>query len=1213
MHILATQIATLEETESAVDLAHSPADVVVMSFSDSDLSALAAAWSEDGALPSLRLADLKRLKHPMSIDLYIDGVVTHAKAVVLRCLGGFEYWRYGLERLAAVAKARGIMLAALPGDDRPDPRLAALSTLPPQALARLDNYFRAGGTANLRQALRYLAALMGGDCEWEEPEPLGPIAGFYPGRGAMAIEGLQETSDPRPTALVIFYRALLTAGDTAPISALMHALDGEGLSPVGVAVSSLKDAAISSDLERLIAARRPRIILNATAFSALREDGTTVLDAAGAPVLQVVLAGSSREAWTGSARGLSAVDQAMNVVFPELDGRLLTRAVSFKGESLADPALEYACLSHHPEPDRIDYVAKLAASWARLSEKPRGERRIALILSDYPARGGRAGYAVGLDTVESTARIADLLASKGFDVGPGVSGRDVEALLNGAGATALMNGVGITGTSSAEAEGLIGRADASALQNGTKAGAMMRTADVAALLADAGAGAPPTSADVGTLLNKSTRDGDFAISLPTYRKWLAKLPKGLADQIARCWGDPADDPSVEGGAFRMRCLRAGKLLIALQPDRGAKSDRKSSYHNATIPPRHGYVAFYAWLRQAATIDALIHLGTHGTLEWLPGKALALSESCWPEAVLGPVPVIYPFIVNNPGEAVQAKRRIAAVTIGHLTPPMRSAGLHGRLAALENLVEEYASADGFDRRRAEALEQAIIDAAHDSGLPAECGLAPNAAGRDVIARLDAHLCDIKELSIRDRFHVFARPPGEEDRNALAQAIEAGAPADLTDAERAWISRTLTICADREGEALIRALDGRRIAAGPAGAPTRGRLDVMPTGRNLTSIDPRAIPTRTAATIGKCAAEEVIRRYLQDHGEYPRALLLTLWASASLRSGGDDLAQALHYLGAVPVWDALSGRVSGIEIVPLAKLGRPRIDVTLRISGLFRDLFETQITLFDLALRQVAALSEDPADNPLAEAYRQGDDLARIFGGAPGSYGAGVSSIVLETAWTCRAELGRAALNNVTHCFAIGELEGTPHEGFGARLAASSALVQPQDTAERDILDGDDIADFAGGMAAAAALLGAKPVFYHLDTSRPATPRARTMAESIARVVHGRLTNPRWLTGMVQHGHRGIAEIAQGIDALYALAATAEAVPAHLFEAVHNAVIADEAFFTSMMAHNPAAAAAIARKLHDAFARGIWTARRNAVAEELSGAVARCTGGRMVMGA
>ena len=574
-------------------------------------------------------------------------------------------------------------------------------------------------------------------------------------------------------------------------------------------------------------------------------------------------------------------------------------------------------------------------------------------------------------------------------------------------------------------------------------------------------------------------------------------------------------------------MRAGRIAILLQPDRGSHADRKATYHDMTIPPRHAYVALYGWLRDHESIDALVHLGTHGTLEWLPGKALALSSECWPEAVLGPMPVIYPFIVNNPGEAAQAKRRLCAVTIGHLTPPLTAGGLHGAMAELEALVEEYAAADGLDRRRMPLLEAEIIDRAWSTGLAAECGLVRGEPPRQSIAKLDARLCDIKDLSVRDGLHVFGRTPEPQAQSALVAAIETGSGASFEAAQRATIESAVAACATSEREALLAALDGHRVAAGPSGAPSRGRADVLPTGRNLTSLDPRAVPTRTAAAIGVRAANEVVRRYLQDHGDYPRALVIDLWASASLRTGGDDLAQAFAYLGVRPVWDFGSHRVTGVEVLPLAVLDRPRIDVTLRVSGLFRDLFETQIALFDMAARKVAALDEDDADNPLAAVRRHGDDLARVFGGAPGSYGAGAATAALDAAWSDRGELGAAYLAGVTHAF---DSEGETVSGaFQDRIAAADALVHPQDDRERDVLDGDGVADFAGGFAAAAALLGKTPALYHLDTSRPSEPKARTLAEELARVVRGRLTNPRWISGMLRHGHRGVAEIAQGVDA------------------------------------------------------------------------------------
>jgi cobaltochelatase CobN len=1127
MHLLVTTSAGLDENETAIDLAQSPADVVVLSFSDSDLSALAEAWRQAPAeLPSLRLASLKCLKHPMSVDLYLERVVRAARAVVVRCLGGLEYWRYGIEQLAALARAKGILLAALPGDARADPRLAAYSTLPPVALARLDDYFREGGTGNAREALCYLGALLGGRGGCAEPVAILPAVGVGADASAVAVDDVLLCMEPAgPCALVVCYRANLLAADTAPILALLRALSRHGLPAAAVAVTSLKDPAAGAALARLIAARPPSIILNATAFSAMREDATTVLDAADVPVLQVAQAQSTQAAWSSSPRGLAPSDLAMNVVLPELDGRLFTRAIGFKHEEPLDQRLEFAPVRYAPDREAIDYVARLAAAWCRLRSTPAAERRLALMLSDYPARGGRRGYAVGLDTARSVEQIAGSLAGHGYAMGGGgVAAQDVENLLNGGGEA-------------------------------------------------------------------------LRVDITQYRRYLSALPAGLQEALEGCWGKAEADPSFAGGAFHFPALRAGNLLVLLQPDRGSRSDRKSGYHDMSTPPRHAFVALYAHLREAEAINALVHLGAHGTLEWLPGKALALSRGCWPEAVLGPVPVIYPFIVNNPGEAMQAKRRLGAVTIGHLTPPLATAGLTGALLELEGLIEEYAHAEGLDTRRRELLERGIVDLARSSGFAEDCSLATGIGGREAVARLDASLCDFKELAIGEQLHVFGGPCDGRTAEMLGDAIAATATV-----ERAAVDTAIASCASGEQQALLAALAGRRVAPGPSGAPSRGRADVLPTGRNLTAIDPRAIPTRTAATIGALAADEVVRRYLQDHGEYPGALLLDLWASASLRTGGDDLAQALSYLGARPQWDQGSNRVIGIEVLPLAKLDRPRIDVTLRISGLFRDIFEAQIALFDLAVRTVAALDEEERDNPLAGARRKGENLARVFGGAPGTYGAGAATLALDGPWRCRGELGGAYLDCTTHAFAGAAIDPCAASDFRRRVVAADALVHPQDDRERDILDGGEVADFAGGFAAAAALLGRSPALLHLDTSRPQAPRARSLNEEIARVVRGRLANRRWIASMLAYGYRGVAEIAQGVDALYAFAATAEVVAGHLFDLTHEALLADARVFDAMAESNPAAVLSIVSRLEDARRRGLWRPRRNAVADELARAAA-----------
>ncbi len=1135
MHLLATQAMTLDETAEAVDLEQSPADVVVLSFSDSDLSIVAAALAADcSLLPSVRLASLKRLRHPMSVDLYVDRVVGGARAILVRVLGGLEYWRYGVERIGRLARERGILFAAVPGDDRPDPRLAELSTADASLLMHIDLAFRSGGVENVRQAIRALAAGAGYEVPFAAPVSLDATVLLDRDGTPRPLAAWTPAASDRPSALIVFYRTSLMAADTAPITALMAAVASEGLEPLAVAVTSLKDPAVALAIGRIFDEQAPAVILNATAFSAQRADDTTVLDQADVPVLQVVLAGSARAAWASSARGLSATDLAMNVVLPELDGRILARAISFKSEASKDAALEYAPVRHEPDLERVRYVARQAAAWVRLGKTPARDRKLALMLSDYPQRGGRAGYAVGLDTAESVLEIVETLRTAGYELGQApVTKAGVEALLKG--------------------------------------------------------GAPALS-----------------VPLADYCAYVDALPSALRVALHETWGAAESDPAFADGAFAFPCLALGNVKVLLQPDRGAAGDRKASYHDTTLPPRHAYVALYAHLRDKERIAALVHLGTHGTLEWLPGKALALSCECWPEAVLGPLPVIYPFIVNNPGEAAQAKRRTSAVTIGHLTPPLSAAGLYGALASLEGLIEEYTEADGVDQRRMKLIEDEIVASAWSSGLAQDCGLVRGEPARTAVTKLDAQLCDIKDLTVRDRLHVFGRAPDPDARRDLVAAIVKATAHRNDTAETAAeaVDSALGLCGAYERAALLAALDGRRIAPGPSGAPSRGRADVLPTGRNLTSTDPRAVPTRTAAVIGARAAGEVVRRYLQDHGEYPRRLVLDLWASPTLRTGGDDLAQALSYLGARPVWDTGSNRVTGIEVLPLATLDRPRIDVTLRVSGLFRDLFETQIALFDLAVREVAARSEDEADNPLAAARRRGESLARVFGGAAGTYGAGVADVALDTEWTTRAALGEAYLASAA-VIPAGRADEAWAD-FRARVSSADALVHAQDDAERDLLDGDGVADFAGGFGAAAHLLGSTPSLYHLDASNPSSPKARTLEEEVRRIVRGRLANPRWIAGMLAHGHRGVAEIAQGVDALYAFSASANVVPGQIFDATHEALIANHEVLAEMIARNAEAAEAISRRLLDAVSRGLWVSRRNATADELRAAIDEARG-------
>lgn len=1095
MHLIRLDTISLDEGEAAVDLGQTPGEIVFLSFTDTDLAAFARAYAAEPGLPSLRLAKLAQLRHPMSVDLYVEAVIARAKVCVIRCLGGLDYWRYGIERAAAAARAQGVKLAVLPGDDRPDPRLDAFSTLPPETCTRLDAYFRAGGPENLKNLLRCLAMEAGAAFEPEPPKALPRGFAWCPGCGPLPIEAAMQAAGPGPLALLLVYRSAVLSGETAPAVHLAAALAARGIGCVTLAVSSLKDPEAVTVLRAALRQRRPDIVLAATAFSA-RDDAGFVLDAADCPVLQAYTISAPRAAWAASGRGMNASDLAMQVALPEFDGRLSGFPISFKEE--AEAVEGFSERRAVPDPVGIAALAERAAAWIRLRGTPRGKRRLAMVLSDYPARGGRAGYAVGLDTPSSARAIAADLAAAGFAAG------------------AL-----------------------------PEAGALM------AALTDGEPG--------------------FSVSLADYMAWFERLPDERRADLTERWGAPEDDPLCGNGAFRFRMVHAGaahksegceNLTLFLQPDRGRAADRKAGYHDPDEPPTHAYLAFYLGVRKK--FDALIHLGTHGTTEWLPGKAVALSAHCWPALAVGALPVVYPFIVDDPGEAAPLKRRLGGIALGHLTPTVEAAGLTPEAAALRELVEEYAAASVLDPRRAGLIATAILDEAASAGLLEGAGVDGDTPMADALTALDAHLCDLGETPFRDGLHVFGRAPADAPEPVRASA----------EAERA---------------ALVAALDGRFIAPGPAGSPSRGRLDVMPTGRNLTTLDPRALPTRAATMLGAKAAEAVVRRYLQDEGEYPARIVMDLWASPTLRTGGEDVAHALALMGVRPVWDHASTRVTGFEVLPLALLDRPRIDVTCRVSGAFRDTFPETLALLDRAARAVAAREEEDAENPLAAARRRGESAVRIYGAAPGRYGAGAAETALDGAWEGRTDLGTAYLAATTHAY--GDTEA-PDADFAARVAAADAYVHAFDVAERDLLDGDAAADAMGGFFAAASGNGRTPALYSLDVSNPEAPRTRTAREDVARLIRGRLGHPRWIAAQLRHGYRGAQEFAQGIDAVFVLAAATDAVTSADLDRLYGAWIADPETFEALKAANPEATRAILERFDALRARGLWQSRRNA---------------------
>ena len=1079
MHVVFRESHGLEDTETPFDLGQTPADLVVLSFSDSDLGAFAAGWHRAKAggapLPSLRLANLVALKHPMSVDTYVQQTLTGAKGILIRLIGGENYWSYGLMQVQDFARRHSIALAVLPADGREDSGLDGHSTLPVSTLRRLSALCDAGGAVAAQAALAQLALAAGLYAGPVLGDKTVPSYGWYdPDHGVVAADVTQPNS-----IAVTFYRSYLTSADTAPIDALIRALRARGYGAFGLFVLSLKASGAGAFLRAALADLAPVAIINATAFSGRGDDGATPLDGPDCPVFQVALSTARRRDWLASDRGLSPADLAMHVVLPEVDGRIFAGVISFKSPGHRDPDLQFSRFAHRADLGRVDAAANRVIGWLRLAQTAPAQRKLAIILSTYPGRPDQIAHAVGLDALASAEAIVADLAAAGYGMTP-----------------------------------------------------------------VAGLGATLGQARLGW-------------SVAAYQAALSGLPEPLQAALQLAWGEPTDDPAVTAGAFQFSALRCGNGLIALQPERGSVQGRQADYHDLSRTPRHAYVAFYLWLRAQAA-DAVVHIGAHGTLEWLPGKSVALSQMCWPETLIGSTPVIYPFIVNDPGEAAQAKRRIGAVTLGHVPPPMAASAVPDGLLRLERLLDEYSTADGLDPQRRNRLVAGIRQEAQASGVEADLGLQPGASVAEAITRIDRFVCDVKESQFGDGLHIYGRSPGETT-------------------------------------GLLAALAGRRVAAGPSGSPWRGRHDVLPTGRNLYSVDPRAVPSRAAHAQGVKLAEELLRRHLQDKGDWPRGLVIDLWGSATMRTAGEELAMALHLAGLGPLWDAGSDRVSGFEILPLALLNRPRIAVTLRISGLFRDVFGGLSQLFSAGVAALA-LRDEPVDmNP----YRTA--APRVFGPKPGLYGMGMEAALTEYSDEGRSAAAKAWLAGSEWAFDATGQASRNRVALEAQLLRADGFAHVQDLVETDVLLAPDYASHEGGFAAAMAYLGAaEPALYHIDSTSPDAPKARTVPEEIARVVRARAANPNWANGMMRHGFRGAAEVTATLDNLAAFAHLTRSVPAHLFDLYHDATLGRPDLVDFMQRENPAALVALQDRFAALAAAGLWITRRNSIAAMLGAA-------------
>ena len=1188
MHRIANDAGRLDLERRLESVRQSPAEIVFVSSADTELSALARIWGPEFG-NRLRLMNAASLQHPEAAEHYADHVLFNARIAIFRLHGGKAYFPKLLEELLHI-KSHGatVRTLVLAGTDEWDPELATYSDYAEPLARTIFDYFREGGITNYEHAAKAMGALLENQTGPFPEVEKNPTFGWH---SASTINNQVHCSG---RVWITFYRAWQQTGDLAVVDELASELNRLGLEVSNFFAYSLREPEAQEALLERAETEPPDVILTMQSFSIGRMDERiSFLESLGCPVLQVIASSESRDAWIKNPRGLNPSNVAISVALPETDGRVLSTVVGFKEFSKIHRELEFQAKAMVPDREQIRHVAELSKNWAELRKTPNSEKRVAIIFANYPNRNSRIGNGVGLDTPASVIRFLRQMEQDGYQVG--------EIPENG--------------------DELIRQLQAGVTNDDEQS------------------------------YGKPIR---HSYSSEALQKMIDQLPKTTQEKLRRQWQDHLPENSKDS-CIPVSGLKFGNVFIGIQPQRGFGIQTQAIYHDPELSPPPGYLAFYSWIRESFMSHAVIHFGKHGNLEWLPGRSVALGPEDFPQAVLGPIPNLYPFIVNDPGEGTQAKRRTSAVIVDHLTPPLTRAGLYDELDRMERLLEEHAQLETLYPERAHELEheieQLLEQAPWKEELPEE---------DDWLNALSNHLCELKESQIRSGLHIFGevpklerridfllsllrmpsvehpglfqalltKPPGfdidrltpsERDRVekqarcwvALECGIEANTGESFPENDglrqlSSWLHETLIPRLDRcasEPQKLLDGLRGRFLAPGPSGAPTRGRIDVLPTGRNFYSVDPRVIPTQTAWKCGQRLADELLERYREDHGNWPKTLALVIWGTSNMRTGGDDIAQALWLWGCEPVWEPVSGRVVDFEIIPLSVLGRPRVDVVVRVSGMFRDSFGDAMRLLSTIPKRLAVLDEPLDQNPVrAASLEDRDQLSRegytpetaeqlaelrVFGSGPGCYGTGLLPLIDSGNWEDRKDLTEVFLKWGGHGYRSDGSSSEEMEVLKKRLSSVEIVHQNQDNREHDILDSDDYFQFQGGLhAAVTEIRRQSPVTYHGDSSNPEKVRVRTLKEEFNRVFRSRVLNPKWINGMREHGYKGAFEMAATVDYLFGYDATCDIVADYQYEEVAQKLLLDEDQQQFFMDHNPLALRDAAQRLLEAHERELW---------------------------
>ncbi len=1226
--------------------------IIFVTTADTEILALSRAMHDlPAAFPALKAVNPTRLPDGMAPE----ALAAEASMVLVRLLGGRRAWPEGFDRLALACRRARIPFLAWSGEQQADAELTAASTAPAAIVGEAFEYLRHGGVENLKNALLFLSdTLLMTGYGFEPPTPL-PEYGLYhpalPEHVSLADYLRQRWVPEQPAVGVLFYRTHWMSGNREFVEALIQAIEQQGCNVLPIFCYSLRSVGDPpAAFQELIldTQGQPRIhcLISTLSYSmgTLTVQGATIaegwsvefLERLNVPIVQAIACTTSHDTWVQSDTGLTPLDTAMSVALPEFDGRIISVPFSFKEVVAEDATVGGVVTKYVPATDRVQAVASLAVRLARLHHIPTAQKRVAILLSSYPTKAARIGNAVGLDSLASLMHLLHALRAAGYDLGATLP-PDGDHLIHE----------------------LIAR--------GTY--------------------------DKEFLTEEQLQQAVGQIRTGEYHQWYAGWPEAVRTTLRETWGEPPGTVYRHNGAVAVAGLQFGNVFVGIQPPRGFGENPIAIYHDPALAPTYHYLGVYHWLRHVFQAHAMVHLGKHGTLEWLPGKGIGLSAACYPDVALGDVPLIYPFIINDPGEGTQAKRRAHAIIVDHLIPAMTRAEVYNDIARLEQLMDEYYQVQTLDPSKLPVIRAQIWELIVQAELHHDLHAAAAPDDFDhFLLHVDGYLCELKDAQIRDGLHTLGQTPVGEQRvglllamlrldngtvrslrGALAdlagldyQAIlaapgtryQGSLPAFLTDAatpvqthsdvldtlEHAarslieglsvsdWdpgqveavvqqhlgsldpeVCRTLRFacevivpCLERTPDEIaniLRALHGEYVPAGPSGAPTRGLAHVLPTGRNFYSVDPKTLPSPIAYQVGTDLANALIEKYLAEAGTYPESIGIVVWGTSAMRTHGDDIAEVLALLGVRPVWQTESRRVIGIEVIPLHELERPRIDVTLRISGFFRDAFPNLVHLVDEAVRTVAGLDEPLAQNfirkhalrdrqayqaaGIADTEADARSLYRVFGSKPGTYGAGILPLLDERNWRSDQDLAEVYMAWGGYAYTREAYGLEASDAFKTRFAAMTIAVKNQDNREHDIFDSDDYLQYHGGMVATVrALTGRNPTAYFGDSSDPSRSRVRDLADEARRVFRTRVVNPKWVQSMQRHGYKGAFEMAATVDYLFGYDATAQVVDDWMYAQLAERYVLDPQVQQFFREKNPWALRGIIERLMESVERGLW---------------------------